>query len=122
MSVRQITPNRIVFIGLFSGTILGLTFCGLAEQFPNVGALFLTSTVPVYLSWKTPFPIPLWTWFVAYYGTIGVGISWLVMRKRAFKGCFIFLAILVVVHYLMTFLMAGEIAEIVHEIFEQLGK
>lgn len=112
MSAGQIATNRIALVGLVGGLVVGLIFFWLAEQFPNVGVLFLSSALPVYLSWKIPIPVPLWTWFVAYYSIVGSVISWLASHERPSKKCLVFLSTLLAVHYLATFLIAGEIAKI----------
>lgn len=113
MSSRSSTTFRVVAIGFLVGLLIGVTSYWLAERYPNVGVLFLSSAVPVYLSWKIPLQAPLWSWFVGYYSTIGVGISGFYLNRggklRILGYC---LACLVVIHYLATFLIAREIAKV----------
>ncbi len=111
MSAGQNTTYKVT-LGLIAGVVAGLGFFWLTEKFPNIGVLFLTSTVPVYLSWKIPFPSPLWLWFTIYYTGVGASMGLLAARQHRVKGCLVFLAVLIAIHYLVTFLIAGEISRI----------
>ena len=110
----QVTGPMKVMIGFAGGAGAGLIFYWLSEQFPNAGSFFLSSTVPVYLSWKVSFLHQTWVAFFAYYVTIGGIIGWLASRdQNSSPGkIVVFLAALLAMHYLTTFLIAHEITRV----------
>lgn len=103
--------TKIILFGL-TGGVLGIVLFWSTEHFPNVGLLFLVSTIPGYLWWKIQV-IPVWIWFLLYYASIGVGVGWLVACQRTRKSRLVLLVllsvVLLIVHYLTTFLLAHEV-------------